>query len=77
MNYSKLSFENFCFVVELNKVAKPKAYKQACKDHHWRDAMDKEMHALYSNDTFEICELHVGGRAIGSKWVFKIKYKST
>ena len=31
-NYSKLSFENFCFVTELNKFVQPKTYRQACKD---------------------------------------------
>ena len=39
--------------------------------------MNNEMQALYRNDTFEIVELPDGRKAIGSKWVFKIKYKSS
>ncbi|GJV63536.1 ribonuclease H-like domain-containing protein [Tanacetum coccineum] len=38
--------------------------------------MNKEMDALYENNTWEITELPSNRKAIGSKWVFKIKYKS-
>ncbi|GJT96410.1 ribonuclease H-like domain-containing protein [Tanacetum coccineum] len=40
------------------------------------EAMNKEMKALYDNDTWEITELPSDRKAIGSKWVFKITYKS-
>nr|GEV88976.1 ribonuclease H-like domain-containing protein [Tanacetum cinerariifolium] len=38
--------------------------------------MNKEMDALYRNDTWEIYELPKDRKSIGGKWVFKIKYKS-
>nr|GEW89229.1 ribonuclease H-like domain-containing protein [Tanacetum cinerariifolium] len=63
-------------VTELNKNLEPKTYWQACKDQHWIEAMNNEMDALYRNDTWEITELPKDRKAIGSKWVFKIKYKS-
>ncbi|GKA60577.1 ribonuclease H-like domain-containing protein [Tanacetum coccineum] len=40
------------------------------------EAMNKEMDALYRNDTWEICDLPKDRKYIGGKWVFKIKYKS-
>ncbi|GJX07701.1 cytokinin dehydrogenase 3-like protein [Tanacetum coccineum] len=43
---------------------------------HWVDAMNAEMDALYRNNTCELAGLLVGRKDIGSKWVFKIKYKS-
>ncbi|GJY10247.1 ribonuclease H-like domain-containing protein [Tanacetum coccineum] len=46
--------------------------KEACKDQHWVEAMNKEMDALYKNDTWDISDLPIGG-----KWVYKIKYKSS
>ncbi|GJZ83389.1 ribonuclease H-like domain-containing protein [Tanacetum coccineum] len=49
---------------------------EASKDQHWVDEMNNEMNALYNNDTLEIIELPKGRKAIGSKWVFMIKYKS-
>ncbi|GJV66205.1 ribonuclease H-like domain-containing protein [Tanacetum coccineum] len=76
VNCSKLSYENKCFITELNKNLEPKTYWQACKDQHWIKAINNEMDALYRNDTWELTELHKDRKAIGSKWVFKIKYKS-
>nr|GEZ54844.1 ribonuclease H-like domain-containing protein [Tanacetum cinerariifolium] len=51
----------------------PKTYWQACKEQHWIEAMK----ALYDNDTWEITELPSDRKAIRSKWVLKIKYKSS
>ncbi|GJY22677.1 ribonuclease H-like domain-containing protein [Tanacetum coccineum] len=31
--------------------------KEACKDQHWIEAMNKEMDALYKNDNWEFCDL--------------------
>nr|GEV19889.1 hypothetical protein [Tanacetum cinerariifolium] len=43
---------------------------------HWVDAMNAEMDALYRNNTWKIIDLPVGRKAVGSKWVWKSKYKS-
>lgn len=39
--------------------------------------MDQEIRALEENHTWEVVDLPEGKKPIGSKWVFKIKYKST
>nr|GEV99078.1 ribonuclease H-like domain-containing protein [Tanacetum cinerariifolium] len=49
----------------------------ASKDQHWIEAMNNETDALYRNDTWEITDLPTGRKAIGGKWVYKIKYKSS
>ncbi|GJY17476.1 ribonuclease H-like domain-containing protein [Tanacetum coccineum] len=77
VNYSKLSPETKCFVTELNKSVQPRNYWEACKDQHWVEAMNKEMDALYKNDTWDITYLPIGRKSIGGKWVYKIKYKSS
>ncbi|GKC13684.1 ribonuclease H-like domain-containing protein [Tanacetum coccineum] len=46
-------------------------------DIRWVEAMNLEMKALNRNGTLVITELPVGRKPIGSKWVFKVKYKST
>ncbi|GKD00693.1 ribonuclease H-like domain-containing protein [Tanacetum coccineum] len=51
VGYSNLTSEIFCFTTELNKAFEPKNYWEACKDQHWIEAMNKEMDALYRNDT--------------------------
>lgn len=38
--------------------------------------MEKELKALEANNTWELVPLPKGKRAIGCKWVFKIKLKA-
>ena len=39
----------------------------------WKEAIDKEMASLKENNTWELVDLPPGRKAIGSKWVIKIK----
>ncbi|GJY79065.1 ribonuclease H-like domain-containing protein [Tanacetum coccineum] len=76
VGYSKLNSENFCFVTQLNKTREPKTYFEASKYSHWTDAMNQEMDALLRNDTWELVDLP-GRKAIRSKWIYKIKFRSS
>ncbi|GJQ94182.1 ribonuclease H-like domain-containing protein [Tanacetum coccineum] len=53
------------------------SFVPAYKFSHWTDAMNNEMDALLKNDTWDIVDLPMDKKAIGSKWIFKIKYKSS
>jgi len=48
----------------------------AVKDQRWVETMKQEIEALKSNGTWKVMSLPPGKRAIGCKWVFKIKYKA-
>ncbi|GKE15668.1 ribonuclease H-like domain-containing protein [Tanacetum coccineum] len=76
INCSNLSKENYCFTYVLNKSVEPKSFLEASKHQPRVDAMNSEMDALYRNNTWKLADLPKGRKAIGSKWVFKIKYKS-
>ena len=39
----------------------------------WMSAMEKEIESLRKNDVWELVDLPKGRKAVGSKWVFKIK----
>jgi hypothetical protein len=39
----------------------------------WMAAMQEVIEALHRNNTWELVELPKGRKAIGNKWVFKIK----
>ncbi|GJV65846.1 ribonuclease H-like domain-containing protein [Tanacetum coccineum] len=39
-------------------------------------AMNNEIEALYRNNTWTICDLPLGRKPIGCKWIWKIKYKA-
>ena len=54
----------------------PYNYQEASKDPLWFYAMNKEIQALSNNKTWEMVQLPPGKKAIGSKWVFKVKLKS-
>jgi hypothetical protein len=54
----------------------PKTFKEAMSSpdaDKWYEAMVTEMQAHVENGTWELVELPRGRKAIGSKWVFKIK----
>eukprot|EP00257_Ricinus_communis_P016867 XP_015575166.1 uncharacterized protein LOC107261307 [Ricinus communis] len=63
-----LSFKN-------SKCNQPVSYKQACTDQSWRLAMENELQALEKNGTWDLVELPTDKKAIGCKWVFKLKLK--
>lgn len=54
----------------------PTTFAEAVKDEGWRKAMQLEIDALEKNNTWTLEYLPPGKKAIGSKWVYKIKYNS-
>ncbi|KAJ0470227.1 putative RNA-directed DNA polymerase [Helianthus annuus] len=76
VKYSCLSVQNLCFATALNKITEPTCYEEAASDPRWVEAMNKEMEALFRNNTWILADLPQGRKAIGCKWVFRVKYKS-
>ncbi|GKC77671.1 ribonuclease H-like domain-containing protein, partial [Tanacetum coccineum] len=54
----------------------PKSYFEASKYHHWTNAMNQEIDALLRNGSWEMVQLLKGRKAIGIKWIYKIKFRS-
>ncbi|GJZ23964.1 ribonuclease H-like domain-containing protein [Tanacetum coccineum] len=77
VNYSKLNRVNLCFATNLNKSIEPTCLSEAMYDPNWIEAMNNEIEALNRNNTWYICDLLVGRKPIGSKWIWKIKYKAS
>jgi hypothetical protein len=42
---------------------------------HWKDTIPNEMESILTNGTWEICDLPIGCKSVGCKWVFKKKMK--
>ena len=61
----------------MTDVAEPATLKEAlASENHreWKEATDAEYQSLIENDTWDLTELPAGRKAIGCKWVFKVKY---
>uniref|UniRef100_A0A2N9JBE9 Integrase catalytic domain-containing protein n=1 Tax=Fagus sylvatica TaxID=28930 RepID=A0A2N9JBE9_FAGSY len=59
----------FCLFAD----CEPTGFKEAVQDKKWRNAMDEEIKAIKKNDTWELTTLPHGKKAIGVKWVYKMK----
>jgi transposase InsO family protein len=79
--YGDWDFANMSFTDQLEFALhvgqdEPFDVKEALASTHsskWLGAMQEEMEALSKNSTWDLCPLPKGSRAIGCKWVFKVK----
>ncbi|KAK4384958.1 Retrovirus-related Pol polyprotein from transposon RE1 [Sesamum angolense] len=70
---SNYTSTHMLFVALLSSIQEPRSYLEASKDARWVDAMNEELTALDKNETWELASLPPGKKAIGCKWVFKVK----
>lgn len=68
-----MASEHFAFLSTIMQGKEPHSYKETVKSDKWVKAMNQEINALKENNTWEICSLLPGKRALTSKWVYKIK----
>ncbi|KAL0453131.1 UNVERIFIED_CONTAM: Retrovirus-related Pol polyprotein from transposon RE1 [Sesamum latifolium] len=72
---SNITASHTDFLAALSTVQEPRCYTEAKGNTDWELAMRQELEALEKNNTWEIVLLPEGKKAIGSKWVFKVKLK--
>lgn len=78
---NKLSYKKFTqkyqqCVKKAENEHEPANYNEAIAHKEWKEAMSEELNALNKNKTWDLVQLPQNRRPIGSKWVYKIKYKS-
>ena len=59
------------------QIDEPKSIREAFEGDYakeWKAATDSEYKSLIENNTWEVKELPVGRKLIGSKWIFEVKY---
>ena len=54
----------------------PSDYSEAVEQKVWREACDEEITSIVKNNTWDLVDLPPGAKAIGLKWIFKIKRNS-
>lgn len=76
VSYRQLSPRHTAFLTTISNVSKPKNFQEAKSQVVWQKAMDEELTALAENKTWTVVPLPPGKHAVGSRWVFKIKFNS-
>jgi hypothetical protein len=51
----------------------PSSVDEALEEKCWREAMQAELQSIHENKTWVLFDLPKGHKAIGLKWVFKVK----
>uniref|UniRef100_A0A8R7UNS5 Reverse transcriptase Ty1/copia-type domain-containing protein n=1 Tax=Triticum urartu TaxID=4572 RepID=A0A8R7UNS5_TRIUA len=65
-----LEYSGLC----LSAAEEPASVEDALDEPAWRGAMEAKMDLIRSNDTWDLASLPARHRAIGLKWVFKVKH---
>jgi len=68
------AYQAYVFAISLG--IEPKSYKEAILDENWRCAVSDEIVSLENLGTWTVEDLPPGKKALGCKWVFRLKYKS-
>ena len=76
MNYDHFSLAHRAFLAFISQENEHVTYTDAVKDSRWRDALKSEMHAFETNGTWTSTQLPPRKKALGCKWVYKIKHKA-
>ena len=62
------------FLTSLNNIHILTTLFEASSDENWKQqAMNKEMEALKTNETWELVDLPAEKKAMGCKWVYTVK----
>nr|GEV70187.1 ribonuclease H-like domain-containing protein [Tanacetum cinerariifolium] len=67
VTYNNLNTLNYCFSINLNKSSEPTSYFEAVENPNWIEAMNNEIEALNRNNTWTVCDLPEGKKAVGQR----------
>ena len=76
LSYSHFSPTQRAFLALITAQTEPKTYDEAIGDPLWQQAMNDEIAAFGRNHTWSLVPLPPGHKAIGCRWVYKIKHNS-
>ena len=76
LSYSRLSPSHRHFIMSISSTIEPSSYAEAFRHDCWIKAMQAELQALQSNDTWTLTLLPPHKTVIGCRWIYKIKYRA-
>jgi hypothetical protein len=72
--YDDFIVHHYAYMVKVIQKVEPTCFEQAVGNPKWDNAMDEEMATLDANATWELIALPKDKKAIGCKWVYKVKH---
>jgi len=76
VSYHALSSNFQHTIASFSSSTEPQNYEDASKHDCWKEAVAKELTALSANNTWTLVPLPLGKKAIGCRWVYKVKHRS-
>ncbi|KAM2855117.1 hypothetical protein FF1_025475 [Malus domestica] len=76
LTYHKLSKSHAAFLNQISSNVEPRNFHEAAHSQVWKEAMQEELKALNDNHTWSVVDLPKGKKAVGSRWIYKIKFHS-
>ncbi len=74
--YAGFVAHHYAYMVKVIQEVEPTCFERAVENPKWDNAMDEEMATLDVNATWELVALPKDKKAIGCKWVYKVKHNA-
>ncbi len=76
LTYDGFVAHHYAYMVRVIQEVKPICFEKAVGNPKWDNAMDEEMVTLDATATWELVALPKDKKAIGCKWVYKVKHNA-
>ena len=74
--YYEYMVHHYAYMTRVAEVCEPESYAEAANDANWLAEMEKEMHTLADNETWDLVDAPRGVKPIRCRWVYKVKYNT-
>ena len=76
LRYDGYTAYHYAYMVKVLEEPEPTCFEDAAGHKNWEAAMDEEMATLDANHTWDLMPLPHDRKAIGCKWVYKVKHNA-
>ena len=74
--YNDYMAYHYAYMMKVTSVREPETFSAAAKDPRWVAAMNEEMEALCKNETWDLVPHTPHNKAIGCRWIYKVKHNA-
>ena len=74
--YDGFSAHHYAYMVKIPEEIELNCFREAIRKKNWEAPMDEEMATLDANHTWKLMFLPHDKKAIGCKWVYKVKHNA-